>query len=251
MKTLTCIVLALFILACTNERQKEQTPRSSTDTSKVIYEDAIFLKSDTLKKKESKITNEFKVLIEYLDSVGYVCDTIKAQKSYRYLDSLIIIRAYGYSFYKINLRNTVPFYHLKRVAKHIEYYEKQVLDSSQLARHEAWKTKMFIDLKFLEGVEDIYSYHYVAKKSATSGSSKTFKDGIIEQWRFTSKEAAKRAAEEIGAKETWIYINRGAYVCYLENFVFIFHSRSAGFYTPLKQFFKRFIKNNTAIQTST
>jgi len=120
------------------------------------------------------------------------------------------------------------------------------MDSLELEKFKRWKSKRLLNLNFLKKVKSIYSYHYISKKPSIYGSSKTFEDGIIEQWQFESEEEAKMIGDDIREKAWLVYVNRGAYVCYLKNYVYIFHSRASGFYTPLKNFFTFFVKTNKA-----
>lgn len=46
------------------------------------------------------------------------------------------------------------------------------------------------------------------------------------------------------------YTDNKNYVCHLKNYVYIFHSRASGFYTPLKNFITLFVERNKATKVN-
>jgi hypothetical protein len=242
----------LLVLSCTEKNQTSynneasaNSTKLSTDTSQQKLPDSTAIGSNIIEEKETFINPEFLDLVKSIDSLGYLYDSIRLRKSYRGFDSVKTIHEKGYLFYETELKNTVPFSKNNFIRKQLSSAKVQEMDSIELKKFKAWKKQRVLNFKQLEKVKSIYSYHFIAKKSSDSYRS----DGIIEQWEFDSKEDARKAAEDLGKKERFVYFNRGAYVCYLENYVYIFHSRSAGFYTPLKKFINLFITKNKAITT--
>jgi hypothetical protein len=247
------IIIAFSMLSCVDENHTNNDTKTSTnsiklsiDTSQIAAIDSTIIESNRIEKEQGFINPEFLDLVKTIDSSGYLYDTIKARRSYRYFNSAKIITEKGYLFYETELKNTVPFTQLNIILSQIKHRGSEDMDSLELQELNAFKTERLIDFKLLEKVKSIYSYHYISKRPSTSGSSKFFTDGVIEQWQFESEEAAKIAGNQIGKKELFVYFNRGAYVCYFKNYVYVFHSRAAGFYTPLKNFFTTFVTTNTA-----
>lgn len=251
MKTIVYgITITLFILSCTNTnnnntRSNIDSTKSSTDTSQIIPMDSTLIVSNTI-EEPTPINLEFLDLAKAIDSLGYLYDSVRLRKSYRGFDSVKIIHEKGYLFYKTELKNTVPFSKNNFIRKQLRYGEVKEMDSIELEKFKAWKKERVLDFKQLEKVKSIYSYHFIVKKSRGSYNS----DGIIEQWEFDSEENARIAAEDLGKKERFVYFNRGAYVCHLKNYVYIFHSRASGFYTPLKNFITLFVERNKATKVN-
>lgn len=250
MKNLICIIIAIFFaIACSEENQNAPSNKISVDTTKKRLNTSLVIPKDSIieeEKEERFLTTELLELAKKIDSSGYLYDSIKLRKSYRHFDSVKILTLDGYLFYETKITNTVPFTTLKSVRSRVGRKAKEDMDSLELQEFHVRKAKMVMDVNLLEKVQSIYSYHYVLKKTTTSGPLRTFEDGIIEQWQFESKEVAKMAGEEIGKKAVFAYFNRGAHVCYLNNYVYIFHSRASAFYTTLEKFFDWFVKINKA-----
>lgn len=232
----------------TNNDTKTSTNsiKSSTDSSQIAAIDSTIIESNRIEKEQGFINPEFLDLVKTMDSLGYFYDTAKLKKSYQRFNFVKKFTEKGYLFYENELENKAPFSTHKRILRHVNSSASEEMDSLELEKFKHWKSLRLLNLNALKKVKSIYSYHYISKKPSTFGSSKTFKDGIIEQWQFESEEEAKLVGDDIREKAWLVYVNRGAYVCYLKNYVYIFHSRSSGFYTPLKNFFTLFVKTNTA-----
>lgn len=239
------IASTLFVLSCLGENKDTKVSAvpttSNSDTSQTIMLDSNLAESHAI-EQETFINPEFLDLVKVIDSSGYLYDSIKLRKTYRGFDSVKTIHEKGYLFYETELKNTVPLSKNNFIRKQLRNANVQEMDSLELEKFKTWKKQRVLNFKQLEKAKSIYSYHFIAKKPKGSYSS----DGIIEQWEFDSNEEAQLAAIDLGKKELFVYFNRGAYVCYLENYVYIFHSRASGFYTPLKNFINLFIKRNNA-----
>ena len=47
-----------------------------------------------------------------------------------------------------------------------------------------------------------------------------------------------------------VYVNRGGLVCYLDNYMYVFHSRASNFVLSLRPFFKKFVIDSKATTTN-
>lgn len=194
-------------------------------------------------------TKEFLDLVTFIDSCGYKSDTLRAGKTYEHHDPSQIKAVKDYFFYNVKLKDTPPYRTRDFLFRRAENINSE--DTINQQRMDEWRERWEMNYSLLEKVQRIIAYFYVIKQPIAGNGLKTYIDGIIEEWTFPDSVSAKNAAEDLAEKETMVYVNRGAYVCYLENYVYVFHSRSAGFYTPLKKFRDYFAAKNKAIIPNT
>lgn len=222
------ILFFLFAISCANQNTEKplvESNSSNQDTVLTESPEAGKIKPADLDKI---VSDRFLNLIKSIDSAGFIFDTIRYKKvnEPKHPDNLVINQIENYLIYTIPLKETVPY-------QHIEKCESGSMHSKE------WCEKWFLSKEKFVQVKNISQYYFREKKPTNS----TTVDGIVEEWTFQNIETAKEVAENLGTTESMVYVNRGAYICYIENYVYIFHSRSAGFYTPLKIFFKQFSAN--------
>ena len=215
--------------------------------------DTLAMKSETidtsitdLQPVKQIVTKEFLNLVKYLDSLGFIGDSARFQKTYRHVNQQRPLKIENYLFYELTLEETVPILEHDFLVGNRTAFEENRMDSTELKRWNEWKERWEINKPLLEKVEKIIAYFYVEKSLFDSTGRGTYYDGIIEEWKFPDTQSAKNAADDLSKKETRVYINRGAYICYLNKYMYVFHSRSAGFYTPLKKFVNYFSDKNNA-----
>jgi hypothetical protein len=204
--------------------------------------------SDTTKEQQI-VTKEFLNLVKFIDSSGFISDSARFTKTYNQENQTRPIKIDNYFFYELRLEETVPiseFYPRVKGRTEFENERKPEIDSVEWKRWQEWRNRWELDYSLFEKVEKIVSYFYVEKTLLNGTGDGTYYDGIIEEWKFPDTKSAKDAAEELAKKETKVYVNRGAYVCYLGDYMYVFHSRSAGFYTPLKKFLEYVAEKNKA-----
>jgi hypothetical protein len=201
-----------------------------------------------LQLKPQIVTKEFLDLAQHIDSSGFICDSARFKKTYRRVNQQRPIKIEDYLFYELTLEETVPILEHMR---HVEWRDevemnREIPDTAQLNWWKDWKDRWKLNFELFEKAEKITAYFYIEKSFFDGTGSGTHYDGLIEEWEFPDKQSAKDASEDLSKKETMVYINRGAYICYLDKYMYVFHTRSAGFYTPLKKFLTYFADKNNA-----
>lgn len=224
------VVASMFLFACADQQPSREAQQEidvpvpeKTDTTTAKIADTVAY----------KITDRFLALVEFADSLGYLYDTARYKWTYsgRYPDSAKIDVINHYVFYEISYLETVPYEQVERC------------ENVKSVRDQKWCTRWGLNSTHFDKVERVMQYYFKAKTPVHY----TTEDGIMEEWNFSDSKSAKKFADSLGRKETMVYANRGAYVCFIDNYVYTFHSRSAGFYTPLKWFFTHFVKQYHAM----
>ncbi|CAL2095942.1 conserved protein of unknown function [Tenacibaculum sp. 190524A02b] len=99
------------------------------------------------------------------------------------------------------------------------------------------------DIEIFKRVESIWGYYYREKNK-----SDLISDGVIEQWEFANKGAAKKALEQIKEVGSLVYFNTTPFFCQIENKLFIFQTRAMAFSYDqeiiYKKFMNEYIKSN-------
>lgn len=213
--------LVLFLVACGQEKGDPSANKgqelSKKRTERITVQDS---KEEDEKGEEKEVSKEFGILVAYIDSIGFTCDTGRFEKTYGQAYERSFQRN-GHHFYEFAFEETAP-----------------IKEASMGSRSE----RVDVDKELLGEVERILAHFHVDQRLFEEEGRGSFPDGIIEEWRFPDSTKAERAAEWLAQRESFLYINRGAYICYLRNRMYVLHSRSAGFYTHLKRAWKHFGK---------
>lgn len=251
MRGLTTIFLLFFIISCSNHQPEKQSPSTiNTDTTLVYTTKPT--DTATSSKSNDVITDRFLRLIKFLDSSGYSYDTTRFQKTYAHWHSgkSKVIKIDDYIFYDISFEQTIPYGNMKIYKNYrsndsdTDWYSIRVRETNNFS-------------KIGNKDEKIIQYFFVQKTPFVfpgGEKEKYFVDGIIEEWKFPNNNSAKQTAEQLGAIQSGLVygINRSAFVCYIENYMYVFHSRAALFMIIIreKHFFEKFAKDNKATITS-
>lgn len=239
-------IIAIFsIIACANP-PKNNCLKNELDSLSITKNDTSITKILGTSSMEQTITKDFLDLIEFIDSSGFIFDTIRFRKTYRSSYQLQPIRFDKYFLYKLKFEETVPIQEFANGIKRMDEIDKELYDTSHFKVKDDWKLKWEPKYALLEKVESVYQYFYIDKSFHSKNSIGTFNDGLIEEWKFPDANSAREASNDLALKTKMIYVNRGAYICYKDKYMYIFHSRSAGFYTPLKNFLEYFENMNNA-----
>lgn len=236
MRRLTTIFSLLFLISCSDQSTDKQSVHKQ-----IIIKDTTSQQANTVDTLMPQITTDrFLRLVEFFDSSGFHFDTPRFKKTYKYSDNAKVHKIDNYIFYDISFEKTIPYEHIKRCDN----------DTSEHMKN--WCAKWGLNLNNFEKAEKIIQYFFVDKNvnSPTYRGEKYFVDGIIEEWKFPDNNSAKRASEDLGTKQEMVYVNRGGFVCYLDNYMYVFHSRASNFMYSLKPLFKTFVTNNKAIKTN-
>lgn len=237
------IIISILLVSCSE---------NGIDSKKIEIQDStsIFQETpkDSLKRNEvyrKEVSEEFMDLVMFIDSMNYRWDTLRAKKTYEHHDSSEYKITNGYLFYEIQLQNTAPYKNREFIKRQLSNIE--LSDTLNYNRMIGWRERWGIDTNLLDQVKSIKAYFFVTKEPYINNGIKTFVDGTIEEWKFPDTLIAKSVAKDIADKASRVYINTGAYVCYLDEYVYVFYSRSAGFYTPLKRFWNYLIDQQNAV----
>ena len=210
------IIQLLFLFACSSNLNNENNmDNSALDPELIVVQSDEGVNNDKLNEKDVFID-----LLRVLKSSGLINDTIRFKKTYGgemgYSQKINPYQEEEFTLFNIPLKETAPYYYKLR-------------------------EKAF-DIDF-ENVENIRAYFFID----TNRSSNNRPDGIVEEWKTNNNESAKVLAEKLALEESKIYVNRGAYICYKENYIYIFHSRSVAFYDQLKIIHKNFADSIDAV----
>jgi hypothetical protein len=96
-------------------------------------------------------------------------------------------------------------------------------------------------IEVFKQVKTIWGYFYY-KQSADN----MFPDGVIEEWTFSTQEAAKTAAEIFQKIGDDVFFNTEPYPCVVGNKLYLFHTRAMAFSFDQKPLFLEFVKRNHA-----
>lgn len=140
----------------------------------------------------------------YLDSMGYAADTIRAKKvGYATRTEKLFFKSMV--FYK----QPVPPPHLFDTRGRPQGYDG--IDTTTIRKDLFSKATSLI------------SYCYFEKHP----DDDLVRDGVIDEWRFETKEDAEKAGLEMNRIKRLIYFYTAAYVARHENVVYVFHNRAA------------------------
>jgi hypothetical protein len=216
--------------SCQDKSENKRSEIPSVKEVKIEKENLTTIQQSLI---DNQISEEFYSLVQFADSSGYICDSLRRPNPARLNESNEIIID-KYRFYRLSPKETTLFFELRWW---IQMNEQ--LDSLH-------KTLLIPDSTLYIKAESVTAYLYIEKSYFNKTGNGYYKDGIIEEWKFKNDDAAKAAAENLVMYQS-LFFNRGFYICYLRNNLYIFHSRAAGFYTPLKNMWLHFEKSCGAI----
>ena len=172
-------------------------------------------------------SRQFLRLAQQINTAGYIWDTTRIKNVTHYYRSDSIVDLGNFIFYKMQLKDSwiIEFYNL--------YKDKKDRDSPM--------KNGLIQYECFENATSIFGYYYRQKRKAN-----LMVDGYIEEWLFPTDEDAEKAVKDVNRVKEMVYFNTTAFCCQIDKRIYIFHVRASGFSIPMRQFFKRFVKENQA-----
>ena len=235
MKLPLILFLSLLLFACSGP-SKNKDNNAGTDSVPGVHADtAIRSKKNTSVAQnvpgDTLITGRFYNVIRFIDSCGYMGDSSRA---YPYLEKFKKISSQGHSFYFCPPGINTLY----------RYFDMTKRDTGIFKRLRTVEKEVFAPVK------SIVTYFFISRTPAMNGDKKYFVDGTIEEWKFPDAGKAKAAAVELGRKEFVVFFNVGAFVCYIDNYMYVITSRAAGYMNYFRPIFKK-IKKMDAVVTGT
>lgn len=170
-------------------------------------------------------TQTFVIFTYFLDSSGYIADTLKAKNvTYPVLKKAAIEFYLGKPFYKVNILNH-DIFSTKDWIKGNSIY-----DSTN------------IDYEIFKHVRSLHAFYFRQKKS-----DKWAEDGVIEEWMFSTSKDAKLVYVEFNKIKNLIYFNTESYTFQKGNYLYVFHTRASFFDKNLLKIFTQF-KDKLSLQ---
>ena len=235
MNRLISIAFILIFISCVNQqREKESGDNDPIVNSTEIHQYEHF--NDTI-SKQTIITDRLLNLVKHIDSSGYSFDTLRSYYRNKKIKTILVD---NYVFYHVSYEQSIPY-----------YYSQMIKNDTINFKHNFYK-QFNLNSKTFNKVEKIICYFFSKKAPLVENGEKWYVDGMIEEWCFPDNNLAKQASEELGASgnQTVMYFNCGAFVCFVENYMYVMHTRASLFMYSIKPFFKKFIAENKATMTS-
>jgi hypothetical protein len=222
------ILTLIFIYACNDNHVSENISQETTIPLDTSDEVAIQPPLDS----SSLPSLQFLRLVQQIDTAGYIWDTTRIKNVTHYFRTDSIVAFDNYVFYKMQLKDSwiIEFYELNKDKKNSDSPLKDGL----------------IQLGFFENATSVFGYYYRQKNKAD-----LMVDGYIEEWLFPTAEDAEKAVKDVDRVKGMVYCNTTAFCCRIDKRMYIFHVRASGFSIPMRQFFKRFVKENQATVPNT
>jgi hypothetical protein len=208
------LILILVIYSCKNDSKKMNINDQQSLIDKIA-------KQDKLSNNSDGPNHYFIKLVDTLTKLGWHADTNRIKKTgvYSYLKKS-----------KMKIFDNKPFYKIK-ISENMLFYGENAANS----------TAYEIDFDLFKKVKTIWGYFYRQK-----AESDWIEDGVIEQWEFESQNEAISALGNLKKAYPEPYFNTEPYYSQVDNYLFIFHTRAAGFCYKQKTFyelFKNILKN--------
>ncbi len=234
MSNFSTIFLFLFLFSCSNQttdKNSGEGPIENKDTTKTQQ----IIQADTLTNQNmSAATDRFLKLVKFIDSLGYSFDTTRAYEfrnsEIRKSKSVKLLLIDNSVFYDIPYHATIPYYFSKELTNDTNHYQDEFYQ------------KFLKSCVAFEKTQKIVGYFFTQKITTSNFRI----DGMIEEWSFPDNNSAKHASEVLSDSDTQsiLFFNCGAYVCYKDNYMYLFHTRAAGFMYSIKPIFKNFVMEN-------
>jgi len=164
---------------------------------------------------QGRPTKSFLILVNVLDSLGYLSDTsrVKRVKNYKELLTSDIVLFDEFPFYKVDKQNT------------------KVLWWNSISREKS----EYLDVGVFAQASEVWAYFY--GKREDDGMTV---DGVIEQWNFPDRPSGQLAMEKLTSYYPLPYFNTQPYYFVEGSHLFIFHTRASAFSYRQEDFFEMF-----------
>lgn len=234
-KIIPLIILAVLTSCGGSDKNTASTKEAITqnhgDSSSFVLTDSLI---SSRSAADTIVTTRLLTFVSYLDSIGFNCDTNRLNKTYGHYSRINKYSINNHFFYSSTPRTS-------GLSTYFSYFEKA-------GKNHPDRT---LDTTIFHSCKSVVWYFLSALKPDQGDDQKWYTDAIIEEWKFKDSSSAKTAAKEIGKKATWLYYQTGAFVCYIENYVYIITSRSVGImYTIRKSVFSEFVIRNKVTNTN-
>jgi hypothetical protein len=230
-------IIMLFVLASCGDLDENNVstdgikPQKSTDSILTTSKDSIRVISDPY---DTLVTKRLLGFAIYLDSIGFNCDTNRLKKIYNSYSKKPRYNINNHFFYSSTSKTGGLYYYFN-------YFIKNKKDDPE------WS----LDTVTLHSYKSITWYFFSELKPDEANGEKWYTDGIIEEWNFKDSSSAKIVAKDLGRIAPLPYFNVGAFVCYIDNYMYIITSRSSGsMWTLRKPVFKEFATRNKVTITN-
>lgn len=222
------LILVFFIISCSNQSKDKQLTGiqiERTDT----FQKEILVDSSKVLQFNCVISERFSQLALYLDTIGYSFDTLRLNKTYTLLKKSSRLNIKNHYFYNYKLQETVPF---RMIYQDSSYFEDQ------------------INIEVLKKTQSVIAYFFSKRTPDIKYGKKWYIDGVAEEWKFPNNNSAKTAAIELSSIVESVYFNVSAFICYVDNYMYVFSSRSSAYMNSINPIFKKFALNNKATITT-
>ena len=210
------LLLSFILLGCQTAKYKNQGKEvGNHGKRKAHYRTS--RNSIISKENDVQPTDAFLSFTNYLDNIGYISDTARAQ-----ITELSLSRS------KIGYFENKPFYVL--VPKN-----HAIQQTKQFLKNFKKMDTLTVDFDIFLQPTSIFAYYYRQKNK-----SNLIEDGVVEEWHFSSKNEAQQAFTEINKMLDYVYINTYSFTLIHENKLYIFHTRASAFGITLGNFYERF-----------
>jgi len=209
MSNYVIVFVCSFLLSCNTNNDSANKSSSIEDTSipVLLEKDSVAIVSDTI--LPSNIFCEF---VSYVDSVGYISDTIRAKKvSYHVLQKVNIKHYCNGTFYRLDNENFG-----------IVFKEKYDLNKD-------------INYKVFDKIMHAFGYYYREDKEGS-----LIEDGVIEEWFFSNENDAINAIQELNKIKQMVYFNTRSFTIQHKNYLYVFHTRASAFDPTLEKLYNKF-----------
>lgn len=203
-KNILQLLTIVFVLtACDNTPPKDNKVTVTMEQVDLVAPPVDSVETFSVDKSD-KPSSLFLDMTNYLDSIGYTFDSVRIKKV-SYFNNRDCFTFDKKIFYQLTPKRTMVFSTLPFIQKNCN------VDTAT------------INFSVFKPVKYIFGYFYCDKNR----SSDFIRDGVIEEWLFSSDKEAENAAIEINRIKRCVYFNSASYLSRYGKSVFIFHNRAA------------------------
>ncbi|MBL7911907.1 MAG: hypothetical protein JNJ41_12690 [Bacteroidia bacterium] len=236
MKKIISLIILVVVTSCDSLDKnaaltKESVTQKHADSASTLLKDSIVSPDNTA---DTVVTKRLLSFVNYLDSIGFNCDSNRIKKLFGRYSKSPRFTVKNHFFYSATPATSGLSYYFN-------YFAKNKKDNPD------WR----LDTVTIKSCKSIVWYFFSELTPDKTDNEKWYTDAIIEEWKFKNSSSAKTSAEEIGRMAPRLYFNVGAFVCHIDNYMYIITSRSSGsMWTLRKPVFKTFATRNKVTVTN-
>lgn len=216
-KFLIVFASGVVFTSCTGTPDSTTELSSDTAVKDTVQAEAVVAVDERLSGPMLRIAN-------YLDSLGYVSDSTRLGNVYTFLRNNVLIYGGRHTFYACVPAETVVT-------------DLIVVGDLPVA----------FDSLIYGNPEPVIEYFFTTPTKDESG---WYTDGIVEQWTFKDSVQARTAVEALVLTPNVHFHNAPLMVCYVDNRMYVFHSRATPSMYKMKPYFLDFVEENNAVIVS-